>query len=465
MPSPRPTLTAHFVGAFTSVLVCAASLGTAASSDEIRIETLRHFARPAEERIVSGAESDALRSRLTELDRALQALAPLKGAPPVQSFRTIPTSAELETYRAWIDRSRPALASWLRVDACNTSASDGGLRAADRIPLRDRIESCWDHGRRIAADPPRLQVLRRAANLLAWRASFDAAKAGKDREPCEIEPAEVLASTITLAYAYDDSSLIGTMARIAIEEQTLRAARLMLEQGTMSASELRRALEPSLARSAAFDPREMIEGELRAFLALYERVAPNRSVVPDNGNDDGNGIAPGGCVPPNERIAPYERIPRGERTAPDVDALSDAVEALDYFSKVGDAFDLAQRPSCDPNDAPRTGDDGFLQSCRNALARVNRHRSIVAVYRVALALLERREREGALPQSLDELAPAFQGELPRDPVTGAPIPYRFEGERVFLGPTICTTHGLAACRHVEWAVAVEQLLAWDLDGN
>jgi hypothetical protein len=405
MPYTRSVVETLLVGAFMTLVVCTAGSSTRESFDEMRLETLRHLARPAEERLVDGPEGDALRAQLVELDRALQEFAPLAGAPPVQSLRTIPSSAELDAHRAWIERARPALEVWVRIEPCDVPS--------DRISLRQRVESYWEQGRRIAVDPPRLQVLRRAANLLAWRASFDAASGPEDRAPCEIAPARILASTLTLAYAYDDASLIGTMARIAIEEQTLRAARLMLEQGTLSAKDVRKALEPSLARSAAFEPREMVEGELRAFFALYDRVA------------------------------------------------SDGAEALVHLANAGDAFDLAQRSASDPADISLARDDAFLQSCRSALARVHRHRSLVVIFRIALALMEHRERERALPQHLEELAPAFGGELPRDPVSGAPIPYRFEEGRVLLGPTACPTHGNDACRHVDWAAAVEQMLAFE----
>jgi hypothetical protein len=412
----RSAIGALSVAALAGLLIGAASHRSTASHDEIRIETLRHFAEPAADRLVTGPEGDALRSRLVELDRVLQALAPIKGSPPVKSFRTIPTSAELGAYRAWIERSRPVLASWVRLARCEARATDGNPRSIQWIPLRDRIETYWDRGQRIAMDPPRLPVLRRAANLFAWRAAFDAATTAKDRDECEIEPAEILASILTLAYAYDDSSLIGTMARITVEEQTLQAARLMLEQGTLSASDLRRALEPALARSAAFEPREMIEGEMRAFLALYDRVA------------------------------------------------SDGLEAVDHFASIEEAFELAQRPSVDPNETS-AADDEFLRSCRGALARVHRHRSIVTTWRVALALMEHRERDGAFPERLEELAAAFEGEFPRDPVTDAPIAYRVDGSRALLGPTACPMHGEEPCRHVEWPVAVEQMLAWDLESR
>ncbi len=398
------------------LLTTALLLAGATPASEVRLETLRHLARPAEERLVGGADGEHLRSQLVEMDRAFQALATDDGTRPVQSFRTLSSAAEVRACRAWVERARPVLAAWVRIESCDPVARDASSFTLDRMPLRQRIGLCWERGQRIANEPPRLPVLRRAANLIAWRASLDATKDPAEREPCEIAPAELVASIFTLAYAYDDSSLAGTMARIAIEEQALRAARLMLEQRTIPAVEMRAALEPFLARSAAFDPREMIEGELRSFLALYDRVA------------------------------------------------SDGREALEYFANLREAFDLAQGSVTD-SDGGAAGDDAFVESCRNALARVERHRSIVATFRVALGLLDRRERQGIFPTDLGELAAAFPDGAPADPLTGEPFAYRVEGGRAFLGPAACPLHGAGECRHTDWPAATEQMLAYELDAR
>jgi hypothetical protein len=381
---------------------------------ERRIEELRARARPAEERLARGPADDDLRARLAKLERELMALAPPDGAPAVQAFHEVRSDADPAPYHAWVARAQPALATWLHSELCGTPPAGAPPGSEEWMPLRQRVWARLGRGQRIAVEPPRLLVLRNWANCLAWHAFFEARN--DSREPWELDAAGILASVFPLALAYDDASFLGTMVRIAVEQQVVAAARALLAQGALPAPALRAELDPWLARSAAFEPREMLAGELRAFLALHEHT----------------GAGEGGR------------------------------ELLEHFAGVEEAFELAERSPADLRAAPG-GDPpgGFLSVFRSALAGLHRHRSVLALGRVALAIEEQRARTGALPGHLERLTAAFADGLPLDPLTGAPFSYRLEGGRARLGPAACPEHGSDECRDMDWPAAVEQLLAWE----
>jgi hypothetical protein len=90
---------------------------------------------------------------------------------------------------------------------------------------------------------------------------------------------------------------------------------------------------------------------------------------------------------------------------------------------------------------------------------LHRYRSILSLFRVALAIAEHRERTGRLAADLRELEAAFPDGLPVDPLTGAPFPWTLDAGHGRLGPTACPLHG-SADRKCSWPTAVEQQLAW-----
>ena len=109
---------------------------------------------------------------------------------------------------------------------------------------------------------------------------------------------------------------------------------------------------------------------------------------------------------------------------------------------------------------PADPDGSFVNACSNALDRVHRQRSLLALFRVALAIEEHRERTGALPATLAELAGAFADGVPADPLTAGPFPWAIEAGRGRLGPTACPLHG-ASERKCDWPRTVEELAAFE----
>lgn len=397
---------------------------------ERRVEELRALARPAEARLSHGPESDDLRARLADLDRQLQELAPVSTAPPDQGLTGAALASDLTPYRAWVERARPALVRWLHEEPCATPPSGAVPGSEAWKPLRWRVDARLQRGERIATEIPRLLWLRNWGNLLAWTAFFEAQESVED-EPWELDAAGILASTFPLVLAFDDGSLIGTMARNGVEQQMLRAAKALLQHGSVPARALRSALEPELVRSGACRSGEVLEGELRAILAIYDRARAGEAHEPLGEEQD----------------------------------LTDAGFFLWFFAGVEEAFEFAGRGPLELHaaleGAAREDKATFARTSIGALLQLERHRSILALGRVALAIEEQRERTGALPERLELLAEAFPGGLPTDPLTGASFPYTVDGSHARLGPTACPEHGSDASRHLDWTAAVEQLLAWE----
>jgi hypothetical protein len=211
------------------------------------------------------------------------------------------------------------------------------------------------------------------------------------------------------------------MVRVALEAETLRAARALLREGHVSAHVLRTVLEPWLVRSLAVEPRELVEGELHWFL--------ERSL---------GSLQPAGATHIGAEAA---------------DAL------LVRFGSVERAFELARLSAREierriEQRDPAQSTSPFAVACVSALTTLHTHRSTLALARVALALADARSETGALPVRLEDVAARFADGLPLDPRSGMPFPYSVEGSRTRLGP--------AECAEGDWAAAVERLLAWDL---
>ena len=314
----------------------------------------------------------------------------------------------LAEQRALLVRVEPCLAAWAELCAC--------------AELQERLA----RGERIADELPRLLGVKNWGDLLAWHAHFQALEPG-----CAARAAETLASTLDLVEAFDDRSLIAEMVRIAGEQRVLVAARTFLEAGWLDASVLRAALEPRLRRAATpVRGEQLVLNEVRSLFALYDQTRlEGASALLEGGSAELEPLLEYlGTVEPALALA---RLPAPE------------------YHRLRPVRSLAEDPG-----------RSFVNACSNAFDRLHRQRSIVALFRVALAIEEQRESSGALPATLDELAGSFADGVPADPLTAGPFPWTVESGRGRLGPTACPLHGSSG-RKCDWPRAVEELAAFE----
>lgn len=371
-------------------------------ADERRLEELHAYARRADEHAPRTPATDELWERLADLDRRLRECLPEDMKSGVAG--TSPwLPAELEEQRARVAQAEPCLAAW--AELCADPA----------------LQRCLERGERIPEDTPRFMSLRSWGHLLAWRAYF------QTQDPVDRAlAAETLASVFDLAAAFGDRTLIAEMIGVALEQRALLEAWTFVEESWLDAGALRAALEPRLRRGASEQrDEELVLHEVRRSLELVERAVP-------------------GLLCRSSECACRE-----------------LGSFLEHFASVERALALARLPAAELHRIRLEQSDGsFVSHCYTAFSTLDRHRSIISLFRVALAVGEHRERTGALPEALSELGPAFEGDVPTDPLTGAPFPWTIAADRGRLGPTACPQHGSE--RECAWDAALEGLLAFEL---
>ena len=374
-----------------------------------RIAELRELARPAQERLAQGPASDELRARLSTLDLRLKKLANSGARPEFPVLTDATLALPFAEYGAWLERCMPVLDVWLQAEPCGTPPGDALDGSEDWMPLRYRVEVRLQRGERVANDIPRLVHMRNWSQLLAWRAYFQARISDPGSEPWSLGSEQILASVLPLAAAFDDGSILGMHVRLEAELHTLRAARALLRKHCITATALRQVLDPLLVASASVEGIHVIEGSLGQACDALE--------LSSDATDE---------------LVDYEGAEAALRWA--------RLPAADFFREL------------ERSGLPEPG--GFEARAVSSLALLHRHRSILTLFRVGLAIEEFRERTATLPTNLGEIAASFPNGMPLDPLSGEPFAWLRAGGR--LGP-VTGPDG----EHLDWPEAVEQLLAWD----
>ena len=382
---------------------------------EARLVQLRERAAPAAARLARGPDADEVRRELRALDRELAELlgeCALADLDPSGAA----TDAELERVRAQVERARPVLDRWTCQESCATPPADAPAGSDSWRSLRLRVEPRVRRGERIAPEALEPASSKTWARALAWRAVLEARAPAED-DPDRPRPAEILSSAFPLLAAFDNGSFAGALVRCALEDELLRTARVLVCEHRVPAHQLRAFLDPWLARSLAVEPRALVEGELSWF---FEH-------------------GPGQLEPAKLGLEAVDRL-------------------LVHFGSVERTLELARLPAPELDRQPRGTESPplFATAGTLAISALHRHRSVLALARVALAIEEHRERTGALPVRIEELADSFVDGLPVDPWTGAPFAWSIENARGRLGPAA------GAEDERDGPTAVERLLAWDL---
>jgi hypothetical protein len=374
---------------------------------ERRVEELRVLAEPARQRCVRSPETAELGSRLLEIAARVDELLPsddevASWGQPAQRMDV----AHLESARKALDRVAEPLKDWRD------------------LWEDERLQVAIARGERLTEPCNSLRLTRRFVNALCWQArleSLDPAARG--------DATSTLASGLDLARAYDGGTMIDAFIRMALQETVLRWAKA--ENGLLHVDSvaLRAALDGRLQNIERTPcPAGVLENEIALFLDRYTGI--------------------GGWV-----TAPFtgviERGPLMYRTA--LAAFGD-VEELRTWGELSPRQLLA-RPTLDSDSSGSV----YRSPFSHMIELWARSASVAAQARIALALEAHRGEHGTLPASLDELAPAFSGGVPLDPLTDKPFAYEREGDRARLGPSAWVQREPLA-----WESACERLLAWEL---
>jgi len=244
--------------------------------------------------------------------------------------------------------------------------------------------------------PRRMIRLRGWANALSARAIANARRGEHEQS------ARSLRHACDLTRLIDDGSVISLMLQIATQVIAFDAAGHIIERHPNAAAALRRELDMPLTELGNFErAKQALEAELGTFL---ERIGEQTWWDYDLSEPRAF------------------NVPKRALFARWLDLLLDDYKRL-ALSSPGSY----ESRSLGKWDAP-------VPPWSSALDSAAWQRRRAEHFRLALAATAYRDRHGAWPASLDELAPDFDGRVPVDPSTGLPFHYEVGPDCVLLAP-------------------------------
>jgi len=312
-------------------------------------------------------------------------------------------------------------------------------RAADlpgfRIPFRPRREFADARGY-VFQDSPWLQRMRKAGFILASRGAAEGLR-GDDGVPWIVRALR--------ACRWNDGGIFVHAMENTIATTALDGLRAAAARPGFDAAAARAAIEPRLA--ALDDPGRLgrsVEVERAWDIVLIRAVL--------DGEDVGLGPEFAGSTRTRPRSLVgsdgalllrllAREVERAHLPYPRVRPLLEEEAGKKPVPEAGETFGpLTARL------LPRVPHAGSARS----LARIR-------LARIALAALARKAAAGALPATLDDLAPDFPGGVPLDPWTGRPFLY----DRDAAGATLASE----ATERAEEESGEEVRITWRLDGK
>lgn len=294
------------------------------------------------------------------------------------------------------------------------------------------VDRRWGEGPGYRSDD--IAWLGTAGRHLLWRVQTDVDEEGRT---------ERAARTAILLLDLGESArvpmLIGYLVREAVASTAVEVLRSAARQPGFDAALFRRLVDPPLARACreSGPPREAFAQERVFVIWLMDAIRSGRELPALDSGD----------LPLEGSPFSQPFLYRG---------------ANRYLDVCASAIALSGRPEDAPQAAARLrtagGEDGVSAAVaslfsRTAAAAFEAHARSAAIRRlarVAMALLEHRQREGAWPESLAPL-----GGMPDDPYRRAPFAYErtADGARVWSGQD-------APSDELEW-----DNLAWTFEGD
>ena len=271
-----------------------------------------------------------------------------------------------------------------------------------QVPQRPgwRLELDWKAGINMRVDL--YAQLSDARQYVVARVETDPLEAGRTERAAH---AAVL--MLALGAKCRGPFLIGHLVAESVTSDVEEILRTALRRPGFDAALFRRIVDPPLARSIPERwPLRSVFAQERAFLISAVEAIRAGAPYPDQGE---------------ERTISFFRLPRLYQGANrELDVVEKAIERSDATAE--DAIAAAKELDAGPgSNDPWFGVPGkvysrtFLVFADNVASR--------RLMRIAMALLEHRQRNGAWPESLAEL-----GEMPMDPYSRAPFRYeRTEG--------------------------------------
>jgi hypothetical protein len=204
---------------------------------------------------------------------------------------------------------------------------------------------------------------------------------------------------------------INGLVDIAVESTVLKQARLTARGGTASPEVLRGALD-RLTQLEADAPEA-------AHTLAYELEALRYAVVE----------VADGTVTGDDLAQMLDAADRSEEAVARLrlDAAAFLPVAVDHFSRI---IELSTQPYSDtiglypdPDESGNTFAQAVLPALQRVLESFARRTTTLRATRITVALEIYRQEHGALPETLDALAPDILPEVPIDAVSGAPFVY------------------------------------------